>query len=140
QIVAQILEMPTQIELNRRPLIWSGALAEYIGWVDEFYFRPVAVLRVIEPADYAGLTQKVISDALPEHIRTKVPLEGPPRRFSDKLHKERQPIKIEILISDMPPGTGGIHDPEPQLQKVDGWQIRDDFIRLKLSTASLLEF
>jgi len=101
---------------------------------------PVAMLRVIEPAKYAGLTQKVLPDALPEHVRIRVPLEGPPGRFSDKLHKERQPIKIEILISDVPPGTGGIHDPEPPLQKVDGWQMRDDLLRLERSTASLLGF
>lgn len=131
--MARTLLLPAEVQFSTRPLVWTAATAEYSGWVDEYYSRPVAQLRVIDPPKYAGFTQKALPEDLPSEIAARVPRSSPFKGFSRKLHKERRPIPLEILISDMPAA-------EPPLRKVDGWQMRGEFLRLERSTAALLGF
>ena len=140
QIVAQTVQLPSKIELYRHDLVWTSGLAEYFGW-GAGLLEPAPVLRVTEPAKYAGLTQRVMKEYLPEEITSKVPLKGL-RPFSDKVRQDRHrhPIPIEILISDMPDGTRTHNQWEAPARRVNGWQMRDDFLHLDRSSASLLSF
>jgi len=74
------------------------------------------VLRVVEPADYAGLTERFNRDSLPDDIAV---------------------APMEILISDIPANARW---PIETMRTVDGWKMRDDFSRLKGDTTSLCEF
>jgi hypothetical protein len=127
--------------MYRRDLAWSAGRTEYIGWVDAYYSSPEAVLRVTHPAKYAGFTSRVLPEFLPDGIRALVPPKGLPR-FNRKLHRPSHPIPLsaEILISDLPPGYGHSENWEPPAKRVDGWQIRDEFLRLDRSIGSLLSF
>lgn len=131
--MAPTLLLPAEMQFSTRPLVWTAATAEYLGWVDEGYSRPVAQLQVIDPPKYAGLTQKALPEDLPTEIAARVPRSSPFKGFSRKLHRERRPIPLEVLISEMPAA-------EQSLRKVDGWRMRDEFLRLERSTGALLVF
>jgi hypothetical protein len=135
QIVAQTIGLPSKLDFYRRELVRSLGLAEYIGWVDEYYSGPIAVLQVIEPTKYSWITQKVSTSHLPQEVTCKLP-EPAPKRFTRQLHRERHPIRIEVLISDLPPGV----EWQSSEQRVDGWQMRDEFLRLEHSNAALVSF
>jgi hypothetical protein len=136
QIMAHpIIQLPTTVELYGKPLLWTLARAEYLGWIDEPNSRPVAMIRVTE-TKYAGQTAEFFPEFLPQEIRDKVPRRGP-RPFSDKLHKEAHPMEIDVLISDVRPGSKW---PFLDSRKVDGWKMRDDFLKLEHSAASLHGF
>jgi hypothetical protein len=139
----QTIRLPAQIDLRLTPQVWTAGIAEYVGWVDQRYSGVSPVVRVVEPAHYAKLVQRV-NRYLPENIRTQVPLDGA-KRFSDKLRRAKQQrAQFEVLISDVPPGnvppgTKPFDSQNPQ-KKVDGWQMRKDFLQLEHSSPALVQF
>jgi hypothetical protein len=137
-VAHRILQLPTEIELERKPLVWSLGSAEYVGWADNYYGKPSAVVRVIQPAAYAGLLRRVEPENLPGELAAKVGETTFP--FTRKIHRERLPIgPIEILICDLPPHTSKDFQEQPG-QSVDGWRMRYEFLRLRRTTLALLEF
>lgn len=106
--MAQTIEIPAQVRLMRRPLIWRAGKAEYIHRAAN---KPhVSVFRITEPSTYDYITFQV--------------------------GEEDRSAASEVLICDVPPSGWPL-----DVRDVDGWKMRDEFLRLdRTSTAGLLEF
>lgn len=133
--MARPIQLSAEVSFLARPMLWTVGIAEYIGWEDQYYGRPVAKFRVLEPQQYAGLVGTVTRGLSPE-ISNSVPRQNP-EKFSRKLNKATDRIRVEVLISDEAPGTDLV---EEKPQKFDAWAMRANFLRLKGDSISLVEF
>lgn len=132
------IELPAEIDLRCQQAAWTAGIAKYVGWKDSNIVAPEGVLRVIEPPQYAKLIQPVSRWLLPLDLQARVPVESSPGRSSRKIHKDPQSTPIEVIFCDVRTTAKGL-DTVPST-RVDGWQMREDFLRLDHRTDVLLNF
>lgn len=140
-----ITQLATQIDFQCEEVAWAAGIAELTGWRDQGIGGPIGVLRIIEPPQYANLTGPVEREDLPKDLRAKVPIKSPPGRFSQRVHKIQSKHRLEVLLSDVPPRArtvplSGRTPRNVPLRRVNGWKMREDFLRLKRNTGALVDF
>ncbi len=115
-----VVELAAEIQLAARPMNWTVGRAKYAksdawGNVDGVA-GDWPVLCVIKPTCYAGLITEIPDDPPPGY-----------ETLTNKL--------VEVLICDVPPGSQ-----RPDEHPIDGWKMRDAFLRLKFTPDSLCDF
>ena len=132
------IQLPAEIELICKHQVWTAGVAEYLGWKDSPTGLPYAVLRIVEPTRYAKFTGESDPVFLPESISTRVPRDNSHDRFTGRLHRDKQGTLIDVIISDaaLRKKTSEMV-PEHQ---VDGWEMREEFLRLERRMDALLGF
>ena len=127
--MAQTIQIPAQVQFSAIPMRWTRGVAEFIGWTDTPHGGPVGVYRIAGSEPYSGITEKITRGRLPGNLRSRVP-QFSPKRFSDTLRMDPDPVQIDILICDWHKPLQLLDSPVPEKKAFDGWQMRSDFLRV----------